>query len=306
MPVPLPEHYTFVRDLGEGTYGTVVLARDDRRSHTDNPFVAIKVIDTRQVQHKYIRQEVSVHKSARHKHIVHVHEKVEMEDDFVALVMDYVRGGDLFAYVSKRRCLPEHQARWIFQQLMYAVLYLHESVGAAHRDIKPENILIDDSDADFPSIYLTDFGFAKYSGVNPTISNVGTPTYLAPEVFHRRDKSATAYNGQMADIWSCGVCLFVMIYGIYPQLTNAGPGRDPQYVVDLDGIQCSLYESVRVGGVSKRVSEGAMRLIRGMMAPNPASRATLADIWRDPWFLKDIPKDVGRALPRGTAAFSSR
>ena len=183
---------------------------------------------------------------------------------------------------------------------MYAVLYLHQKVGAMHRDIKLENILVDDASSDFPNVFLTDFGFAKFKGENPTLSLVGTEVYLAPEIEHRRDVRRTKYDGQLADIWSCGVCLYVMIYGVYPRkryVRNTVPrAANGAYDIDLDCLQYPIPDTVTVGGSDLTVSHGCLGLLRRMMAPNPVNRCNLEHIWRDAWFLKDIPREVAKAL----------
>ncbi|PKI73931.1 hypothetical protein CRG98_005656 [Punica granatum] len=79
-----------------------------------------------------------------------------------------------------------------------------------HRDLKLENTILDGSPA--PCLKICDFGYSKssllHSRPKPT---VGTPAYIAQEVLSRRE-----YDGKLADVWSCGVTLYVMLVGAYP------------------------------------------------------------------------------------------
>ncbi|KAH0876177.1 hypothetical protein HID58_073539, partial [Brassica napus] len=79
-----------------------------------------------------------------------------------------------------------------------------------HRDLKLENTLLDGSAA--PRVKICDFGYSK-SGVlhSQPKTTVGTPAYIAPEVLSTRE-----YDGKVADVWSCGVTLYVMLVGAYP------------------------------------------------------------------------------------------
>ncbi|KAG2300768.1 hypothetical protein Bca52824_037240 [Brassica carinata] len=74
-----------------------------------------------------------------------------------------------------------------------------------HRDLKLENTLLDGSPA--PLLKICDFGYSKSSILHSRPkSTVGTPAYIAPEVLSRRE-----YDGKHADVWSCGVTLYVML-----------------------------------------------------------------------------------------------
>ena len=90
--------------------------------------------------------------------------------------------------------------------------YLHSNKNLCHRDLKPENILVDENE-DF-GLKIADYGLMyRLKGENGTgvlTQSVGTPTYMAPEIFNNE------YSGRAADLFSCGVILFVMHAGNYP------------------------------------------------------------------------------------------
>ena len=112
--------------------------------------------------------------------------------------------------------LDEDTARKYFVQILTGVLVCHKA-STAHRDLKLENLLLDESGE---RILITDFGFAKglsSSGGGSVAKTVlGTAVYVAPEVLAVDQTAAKSYDGKKADLWSCGVTLFVMITGKYP------------------------------------------------------------------------------------------
>ncbi|KAA8541990.1 hypothetical protein F0562_023142 [Nyssa sinensis] len=102
----------------------------------------------------------------------------------IYFVMEYVRGGELFAKVAKGK-LKEDLARKYFQQLISAVDFCH-SRGVSHRDLKPENLLLDENE----NLKVSDFGLSalpeqlRNDGLLHT--QCGTPAYVAPEVLRKK------------------------------------------------------------------------------------------------------------------------
>ncbi|WZZ07254.1 hypothetical protein YC2023_093175 [Brassica napus] len=98
-----------------------------------------------------------------------------------------------------------------FSKELFAVKFIERGQKQiCHRDLKLENTLLDGSAA--PRVKICDFGYSK-SGVlhSQPKTTVGTPAYIAPEVLSTRE-----YDGKVADVWSCGVTLYVMLVGAYP------------------------------------------------------------------------------------------
>ncbi|MQL41428.1 hypothetical protein EI012_26330, partial [Escherichia coli] len=126
----------------------------------------------------------------------------------IYIVLELVNGGELFDKIAKNGRLKEDEARSYFQQLINAVDYCH-SRGVYHRDLKPENLLLDSNGV----LKVSDFGLSTYAQQENELLRTagGTPNYVAPEVLNDR-----GYDGATADLWSCGVILFVLVAGYLP------------------------------------------------------------------------------------------
>jgi serine/threonine protein kinase len=133
-----------------------------------------------------------------------------------------------------------------------AVDYCH-SRGVYHRDLKPENLLLDASG----TLKVSDFGLSALSqqvredGLLHT--TCGTPNYVAPEVINNK-----GYDGAKADLWSCGVILFVLMAG---------------YLPFEDSNLMSLYKKIFKADFScpSWFSTSAKKLIKKILDPNPST-----------------------------------
>lgn len=107
--------------------------------------------------------------------------QVFLTENYLGIAMEYANGGDSFEYVRKKGGLHENEARWFFQQLIVALDYCHRK-GVINRDVKLENTLI--HWARKPLLKICDFGYSKdMKYQSAPASRVGTPAYLAPEVW---------------------------------------------------------------------------------------------------------------------------
>uniref|UniRef100_A0A7N0V4Z5 non-specific serine/threonine protein kinase n=1 Tax=Kalanchoe fedtschenkoi TaxID=63787 RepID=A0A7N0V4Z5_KALFE len=218
-----------------------------------------------------VKREISVMKMVTHPNIVELHEVMASKSK-IYFAMELVRGGELFSKIARGR-LREDVARVYFQQLISAVDFCH-SRGVYHRDLKPENLLLDDDG----NLKVTDFGLSaftehlKQDGLLHT--TCGTPAYVAPEVIGKK-----GYDGAIADLWSCGVILYVLLAGFLPF-------QDDNLV--------SMYRKIYRGDFKcpPWFSSEARRLITKLLDPNPNTRITCAKIMESPWFRKFAPKSV--------------
>ncbi|KAF8042071.1 hypothetical protein BT93_A0616 [Corymbia citriodora subsp. variegata] len=263
----LMRRYELGKLLGQGTFAKVYHARNISTGLS----VAIKMIDKEKVfkvgMIDQIKREISVMRLIRHPHVVELHEVMATKTK-IYFVMEYAKGGELFNKVAKGK-LKEDSARRYFQQLIAAVDYCH-SRGVCHRDLKPENLLLDENG----NLKVSDFGLSalaeskRQDGLLHT--TCGTPAYVAPEVINRR-----GYDGSKADIWSCGVILFVLLAG---------------YLPFHDSNLMEMYR--KIGKAEFKFpnwfAPDVRRLLSKILDPNPNTRISMTKIMESSWFRKGL------------------
>lgn len=257
--------------LGHGTFAKVYHARNIKSGKS----VAMKVVGKEKVikvgMMEQVKREISVMKMVKHPNIVQLHEVMASKSK-IYFAMELVRGGELFSKVARGR-LKEDAARLYFQQLISAIDFCH-SRGVYHRDLKPENLLLDDEG----NLKVTDFGLSAFSehlkqdGLLHT--TCGTPAYVSPEVIGKK-----GYDGAKADLWSCGVILYVLLAGFLPF-------QDDNLV--------AMYKKIYKGDFKcpPWFSPESRRLITKLLDPNPNTRITITKLMETPWFKKSIPRAV--------------
>ncbi|KAD4982461.1 hypothetical protein R6Q59_002070 [Mikania micrantha] len=273
----LMQRYELGKLLGQGTFAKVYHARNIKTGKS----VAVKMIDKEKVMQNglidQIKREISVMKLVRHPNVVQLYEVMASKTK-IYFAIEYVKGGELFNKIAKGR-LKEDAARKYFQQLVAAVDFCH-SRGVYHRDLKPENLLLDE----FGNLKISDFGLSalvdskRLDGLLHT--TCGTPAYVAPEVIHKK-----GYDGEKADIWSCGVILFVLLAGYLP------------------------FSDSNLMGMYRKISKGEFKcphwfppevkkLLSRILDPNPMTRITVAKLMENPWFQKGFKKIETHYLPQ--------
>eukprot|EP00210_Caulerpa_lentillifera_P003238 g3092.t1 len=262
--------------LAKGAYGYVVLAKDT----SNNEDVAIKLLPRGPRINKYVEREVLNHRKLLHHHVIKF-KGVFLTRRCIAIVMEYVSGGSLLEYMNKHGQLAEDVVRWIFQQLIFGLDYIHR-MGIANRDIKPSNTLLDNSN--WPIIKICDFGFSKHEFNDSSPSSVvGTIKYLAPEVFFVNIANGEKYDGKKADIWSCGALLYLMIMGHH---LYEVPGKTTvEHEANINETLAALDSHVQKGKLSSDCAD----MIRKILTVDPEKRAGINEIQAHIWYKKSLP-----------------
>ena len=197
--------YTLIKDIGEGNFGKVKLAK---LKSTKEKF-AIKILDKEKLKTQTkstLFNEIEIISRLDHKNIIHV-EKILEDSKNHYIVMEYCEKGELFDYIVNKERLNPAEASLFFYQLINGVEYIHKQ-GFAHRDLKPENLLLTKEKI----LKIIDFGLCHdFDGENFLHTKCGSPSYAAPEIL-----KGFPYDGFKTDIWCCGIILYAMLCGYLP------------------------------------------------------------------------------------------
>ena len=194
-------------------------------------------------------------------------------------LFEYLKNGELHNYVFLlKKKFSEEIAKKIFYEILLGLETCHES-GMSHGDIKLQNILFNSNFG----IKLIDLGFAKKIKEGLISEITGSKYYNAPEMFSCATKG---YDGVLADIFSLGVVLFVLVMGFYP--FDKPNMIDSRYKLifkkDFDNFwkkceQKKISSDKYFSGVSKEFKD----LFEKMVCPKPKERISLCQIKKHSW-----------------------
>ncbi|KAH7566876.1 hypothetical protein JRO89_XS08G0247700 [Xanthoceras sorbifolium] len=240
------DRYDILKDIGSGNFGVAKLVRDK----WSGELYAVKYIERGQKIDEHVQREIMNHRSLKHPNIIRFKE-VFLTPTHLAIVMEYAAGGELFERICNAGRFSEDEQ-------------------ICHRDLKLENTLLDGSST-APRLKICDFGYSKSSVLHSQPkSTVGTPAYIAPEI---------------ADVWSCGVTLYVMLVGAYPFEDPEDPRNFRKTIQRILTVQYSIPDYVRV-------SMECRLLLSRIFVANPEKRITIPEIKKHSWFLKSLPIDL--------------
>lgn len=216
------DRYRVLDDLGEGGIGKTILALDEQTGRV----VAIKRLRQSLAADKdavrRFKREMRTLAKANNPFIVKAHDVIEFPTkeggvDF-GLVMEYIRGKDLWDTLREARHFNEDRAAEVAIQICFALQGAHDR-GIVHRDLKPENIFLDEEGR----VHVGDFGIAGFlseevaakidptgRSLTPAWMAMGTPEYVAPEV------AMGEHADGRADLYAVGIIMYRMLAGHLP------------------------------------------------------------------------------------------
>lgn len=264
--------YLIGKKIGQGSYATVHLADYVDASSPRKMRLACKIFDKekapRDFLEKFFPRELEILTKIENPHIIQVH-SILQRGPRVFIFMRFADNGDLLDFVKRNGVVPENQSKLWFRQMATGLQYLHFK-NIAHRDLKCENILLSRRF----NVKLADFGFARYcqdlEGRRVlSMTYCGSAAYAAPEVV-----SGTPYNPKLADVWSLGIILFIML--------NASMPFDDSNLRKLLKDQVSRNWVFR-SRVKESVTAVAKSIVRQILEPDMTQRLTLERVMSHDW-----------------------
>ncbi len=268
-PEPKIKDFEILKELGNGSFGRVFLARHNKT----RVLYAIKAIDKKNktnIEEKpYFRRELEVMYKIHHPNVVKLFGHFE-DNNYCYFIMEYINKGNVYNLLTldKKRQLSTKFVASIMKDVISATYFLHYmNPPIIHRDIKPENVLLNEGIV----AKLTDFGWSNYIQEDKERKTVcGTPIYLAPEIIKEQG------HDERVDIWCIGVLLFELITGTVPFKGN-----------DIETLKSNILH-LRIAW-PKEMNPDAKDLISKILKLDPSQRISLEDMLEHPFFLKYFP-----------------
>ncbi|KAK6494122.1 serine/threonine-protein kinase DCLK2-like isoform X1 [Huso huso] len=263
------DKYKIGKVIGDGNFAVV---KECIERSTGKEF-ALKIIDKAKCSGKehLIENEVAVLRRVKHPNIIMLIEEVDTAAELY-LVMELVKGGDLFDAITSSTKYTEKDASAMVYNLAGALKYLH-CLNIVHRDIKPENLLVCEYPDGTKALKLGDFGLATVVE-GPLHTVCGTPTYVAPEII-----AETGY-GLKVDIWAAGVITYILLCGFPPFRSE-------------NNLQEDLFDQILEGRLEfpspywDNITDSAKELISRMLQVNVEARYTAEQVLAHPWVADD-------------------
>ena len=268
-PEPKITDFDILKELGNGSFGRVFLARHKKTKVK----YAIKAIDkqnrTNIEEKPYFRRELEVMYKIHHPNVVKLFGHFE-DNKYCYFIMEYISKGNVYNLltIDKTKQLSTKVVATIMKDVISAAYFLHNmDPPIIHRDIKPENVLLHEGFI----AKLTDFGWSNYIQEDKERKTVcGTPIYLAPEIIKETG------HDERVDIWCIGVLLFELTTGKVPFQGN-----------DIETLKTNILH-LKINWPNE-MDPNAKDLISKILKLDPDERLTLEDIIQHEFFLKYFP-----------------
>eukprot|EP00943_MAST-04B_sp_MAST-4B-sp1_P001807 g1807.t1 len=261
--------YEILQQIGIGRFSKVYRCK---KKNGSNEEYAVKIMQKESMNAKeleLLRMEIAVMKLMTHPNVITLEDIYESKSK-IHIVMELVRGGELFQHIVGRKRFSEMEAFKLIRPIADALKYIH-SLGIVHRDLKPENILCEKG---LKNIRIADFGLSQL--VAPTHQlklACGTLSYVAPEVLNSQG------YGSPADIWSLGVIAFLVVRGKLPYTakTQEETVENIKACKNVIGLDDKYW---------KRCSLECCDIVSRMLDKDPLTRITAAEILNHEWTQK--------------------
>ena len=252
---PEIDNFAFLKTLGRGNFGKVLLVQDTRTKELYAMKVLKKEFILENDEIPSIRTEKSTFQVAnrdKHPFLISLHSCFQTETR-IYFIMDYIPGGDLMLHIQ-RQVFSDQRARFYAAEVLLALDYFHQN-KVIYRDLKLDNILLGVDG----HIKLADYGLCKglesFDGRTNTFC--GTPEFMAPEILREQ------MYGRAVDWWAFGILIYEMLLAEAPfqggdeeEIFDAILNEDLLLPEDMDPMAVDLIQKLLVRDPTKRLGAG--------------------------------------------------
>ena len=255
------EKFKFIRRLGEGGFGTVVLAKGNLLGRPEELY-AIKAVKKRRITWSNIcelmTEKAALMLTTGHPFITTMYCSFQNKEHLL-FVMEFMSGGDLQHQLDEVMFFSEKRTQFYAAEITLAVQFLHQH-GILHRDLKLENVLLgSDGHCKIADFGLSKLGLFRY---RKTRTQCGTPYCMAPEIFKN-----LPYD-QGVDWWALGIMIYQMIAGYPPFCQDEEEDWDEE-IAKINLEQKILNDKV---DIPKNMSMSAASIVLQLLTKNPRLR----------------------------------
>jgi hypothetical protein len=246
--------YVIAEEIGRGSFGAVYKAwHPTLRQHVALKLIPVTPGNEREIERALDepRRLASVH----HHNVVTVHD-ARYADGHVGICMELISGESFAQMIERRGPLGPDEVTSSAVTLCKALSAIHR-VQVIHNDVKAQNVMRQDGGR----IVLMDFGAGKHlieADKSTGLYLVGTPVYMAPELFEFRDATFAS------DIYSLGVLMFYLLTGQYPV--------DGGTVQEIARAHAAGNARRYLGDLRDDVPERLLAIVERALAPSPGDR----------------------------------
>ena len=223
-------------------------------------------------------QEIGILKKLHHKNITNIYAFTKIGTSMHYCVLELGKHGDLERFMKvllKRKVLPETILCYFASQILEALEYTHRC-KIIHNDIKQGNLVVDAN----LDIKLTDFSVScTYANFNPEdkveFPFMGTSKYICPEILFRTQMAVK--EACKIDLYSLGVTLFELAFGIYPYNLNEVENKD------YDNIKKYIMQEKLEFPKDKKISPLCKDFIKGLLEKDYTKRFNIKQAMEHPW-----------------------
>lgn len=202
--------YKRLRFFGKGGFAKCYEIQDVATEYIYAGKIVSKKLMVKSSQKEKMAQEISIHRSLRHQHVVGFHSFFE-DSLNIYIILELCKKRSMMELHKRRKAITEPETRFFMHQILLGVQYLHRQ-HIIHRDLKLGNLFLDDN----LHVKIGDFGLAakiEYEGERKQ-TLCGTPNYIAPEILTKKGHSFEV------DVWSLGCIMYTLLVGKPPFETS--------------------------------------------------------------------------------------